>query len=458
MFHLTGTMLRPVPFSHLYIPLLLACLKLACCWGGTEMNPSVMVLGKFDFELRQGPNGRMTSRCINMVEKVSAFGGTRVNFVPTHYWMDSRQANVVDYYCAMDGAMYCHGFSSDRVDSFREGMRACMQAAVDKHLSISLVPHLDDGSGRNSWRNGLLYDPLAKYGGYSYDDVMVKPLVQALQQVHFHSDTRVWFAITGEMSATVMRYPNEYIQIINRIRNELRQGKEGHRDTSRIKVGISLNWNKLDEVNWPKNGARVPGLDQNAVYNLFSSSDFVGISAYSPFSASFGTDQLEVSVWQFESSLKAINPALVSFIRPNSGKELHYSEFGLGGGRGEGGCCPARSPAEVAQTPFNGISGPYIAHEDPWKNHDVREFMRRYYREASKFFMRGGGPTFHLDACFLWNLGSWDVLGIYPESTVNGQGSYRDEVVVEVVKNHNQRLTGRQIDSVASYDGRKHLP
>lgn len=35
--------------------------------------------------------------------------------------------------------------------------------------------------------------------------------------------------------------------------------------------------------------------------------------------------------------------------------------------------------------------------------------------------------------------GSWDVLGIYPEST-NAQGSYRDPAVVDMVRAHNDKL------------------
>jgi len=41
-----------------------------------------------------------------------------------------------------------------------------------------------------------------------------------------------------------------------------------------------------------------------------------------------------------------------------------------------------------------------------------------------------------VDGIFLWNDASWDVQGIYPESTT-GDGSYRDPVVVSMIEAHN---------------------
>lgn len=38
-------------------------------------------------------------------------------------------------------------------------------------LDIAITPHLDDGLEYGGWRNGLVFDPLTKYGGYSYYEV-----------------------------------------------------------------------------------------------------------------------------------------------------------------------------------------------------------------------------------------------------------------------------------------------
>lgn len=52
---------------------------------------------------------------------------------------------------------------------------------------------------------------------------------------------------------------------------------------------------------------------------------------------------------------------------------------------------------------------------------------------------QGGGPTYPISALYMWNLASWDVLGIYPESTT-ADGSYVDQVVASMVTQHNNGL------------------
>ncbi|EFJ48012.1 hypothetical protein VOLCADRAFT_91599 [Volvox carteri f. nagariensis] len=68
-----------------------------------ELNPSVMVLGQFDWmPYQRAPP--FTSRCTDMVDRgKKAAGGTRINFVPTHYWRDFNSDGGVDSYCFMNG-------------------------------------------------------------------------------------------------------------------------------------------------------------------------------------------------------------------------------------------------------------------------------------------------------------------------------------------------------------------
>jgi hypothetical protein len=49
---------------------------------------------------------------------------------------------------------------------------------------------LDDGLEMGGWRNALVFDPLVKYGDFSYYDVMLKPLASALNAV-IGPDTKV---------------------------------------------------------------------------------------------------------------------------------------------------------------------------------------------------------------------------------------------------------------------------
>ena len=62
---------------------------------------------------------------------------------------------------------------------------------------------------------------------------------------------------------------------------------------------------------------------------------------------------------------------------------------------------------------------------------------------------QGGGPTYPIDACFLWSLASWDVLAVYPDSSATPglkeaqQGSsYLDAEVARAVRQHNAAVLG----------------
>lgn len=46
--------------------------------------------------------------------------------------------------------------------------------------------------------------------------------------------------------------------------------------------------------------------------------------------------------------------------------DLHYSEFGMGGGASPIGTVPARSPEQAARMPFYGVWGAYRGGTDPW--------------------------------------------------------------------------------------------
>ncbi len=53
---------------------------------------------------------------------------------------------------------------------------------------------------------------------------------------------------------------------------------------------------------------------------------------------------------------------------------------------------------------------------------------------------------------FIWCLASWDVLGVYPESTT-AQGSYYDAVVSQAIRQHNARARGVVPDGGGSGQG-----
>ena len=151
-------------------------------------------------------------------------------------------------------------------------MAACFKHAVEKGLSISIAPHLDDGLGLGGWRNGLVFDPLARYGSFSYAEFMLYPLADALNAA-IGPNTKVSFALQGEMSATVFYYPKSYLTLVPYIKNrvlagknrkkentsEEEEGEEKEKERERETGGGVVCWNRgsslffvLDEKN-PKN-------------------------------------------------------------------------------------------------------------------------------------------------------------------------------------------------------------
>ena len=132
------------------------------------------------------------------------------------------------------------------------------------------------------WRNGLLFDPLQKYGNFSYADVMLYPLAAALAAAA-DADTKIYMAmqvrspseayfvlnglpasprdsaclrgsslssasskasaaVQGEMSATVFYFPGSYVKLIPDLKQRLSAGQAS---ASNIRIGVSTNFDKL---------------------------------------------------------------------------------------------------------------------------------------------------------------------------------------------------------------------
>jgi hypothetical protein len=114
-----------------------------------------------------------------------------------------------------------------------------------------------------------------------------------------------------------------------------------------VQVGIGLNFNALEAVEGSSQGSflgffggsrasryPVPAIDGPGVYQLLTNQiDFLGISAYAPYTGpGMGLNEFENSAFNVADSLRIhAGVDLLSLLR--SGRlELHYSEFGIGGG------------------------------------------------------------------------------------------------------------------------------
>jgi hypothetical protein len=61
--------------------------------------------------------------------------------------------------------------------------QGCFRSAIlSGFTGIQILNHVDDAL-HTTWRNLIDFDPLVQYGGYSYEDVVVRPAADALRTV-----------------------------------------------------------------------------------------------------------------------------------------------------------------------------------------------------------------------------------------------------------------------------------
>eukprot|EP00798_Chlamydomonas_sp_ICE-L_P013213 gene13213-19048_t len=467
-------------------PLLLAwaaSLFLIVSSSGLELAPSIILLGSFDYLPFIDPNGEVMaqSRCTDMVDRAVAFGSSRINFVPTLYWRDeSISAGPIDAFCVMDSAYTCHEF--DQVQRFH----LCRCNALS-----------------NSRRNCCIKSALQEHSGFSYADIMLNPIADAIaasnppfESVFFSlqaSAALTWaHCVQGEMGATVFSYPDDYKILVVSIRDRIAR-RSGLPATSqplvqaadrggivhrsglpaasvplvqaadrggrgpKVNIGLTFNFVYVDgnqavgissgflnvlrtRIMAPFIGLRrsytAPPFDRNKVIDLLSSVEFIGISAYAPLPVDFTTNQLQNSAFQFYQGFQDVGINL-EYIMQQKGIELHYVEYGLGGGTSQNGDGVVRSASQAAAKPFWGVFGVYRENRDPWQYAPVREFMETFWEKTLEWLKDDGGPTYKLAGCYIWNLASWDVLAVHPEST-NEEGSYLNTRVAQMVIQHNR--------------------
>eukprot|EP01024_Parvocaulis_polyphysoides_P038886 TRINITY_DN3511_c0_g2_i1.p1 TRINITY_DN3511_c0_g2~~TRINITY_DN3511_c0_g2_i1.p1 ORF type:complete len:548 (-),score=70.28 TRINITY_DN3511_c0_g2_i1:1419-2846(-) len=453
----------------IFVGYIFALVLLICCSNivfsyKIEANSNILMVGDWDYR-PWGENGQ--SRCMEMVDRALEFKVSRIQFVPTQFWVDEDGDKEIDHFCHKYSTSYCVPFNDTWIDYFRDDMKLCFGYAINNGLSISLSPHLDDGLELGGWRNTIPFDPLQPYGNYTYADILLYPLADAIAATA-KLGTKVWFGLQGEMGATIMYNPQSYIQLYHELQNRILSNSSI--DPHNLKIGLGFNFNKLcgcvlmDVVDteeylekFPE--AIAPILDQfdlTGLQNAFERFDFVGISGYSTLAPGFETPELQKAIYQFAQELKEFGVDLRGLMSKH-GLEFHYSEYGIGGGAGQRGSATGTTQEEVAKTPFFGIFGPYNRQTDPWQMYSstispARQYMHYYYTQTIKMLGQDIYVNFdtdaenyrteyvyNVDAVFIWNLASWDVQAIYPDSTTD-QGSYRDEYVVQMIKDHNYNI------------------
>lgn len=312
------------------------------------------------------------------------------------------------------------------------------------HAGIQVLLHID--SQETTWRNVVNFDPLKQYGGFSYEDVVVRPAVDAVRTTTKPS-TKVWFMMSGEMGRSLWGHPRSWQALLSKYRGVLAVGKV----PSNIKVGIALHWNKVCGDCFPmprfsgpdaytrynnsyiqQYRAAKPQFDVYTIKRVLMNCDVIGISHYAPmplgtisaanFDTPINTAAFELNVWEID----------LHGIIANGNKDFIFSEVGLGGGD-QDSKLPAADLQSLAGHPSLGIWGKYNVGQDPWKRYDYAHYRRRWFFGLITWLRGGGSPKWKINGAFIWSVGSWDVAGVHPIST-SEQGSYEDMHIIKEMK------------------------
>lgn len=431
-----------------------------------ELSSSIIMMGQPDYTM-QGNR----SRCTDMVDSAANLPNSKLNFVPTLFWVNPKTANSETssdaFFCVKrtlqpNGTTSCPPVSQQDIYEFANSMHKCFARAVSYNLSIAITPHIADGTDNNMWRNTLLFDPLMPSQQHSYMDVMLQPLADAVKG-GLGNETKLWFSIQGGMGASLFQHPKSYhtiLQALQVLKKSMLTSMPGA-SQSNIKFGISSNFNKLCgctllSVSEPEEyltqfpaafAAIKHTFDMPSIQAVFQSVNFVGVSTLIGQKPGFSAADLQHAVDFFDKELSYFG-VNVSQLLQESDLELHWSEVGVGGGGGLGPkkVAPARDATQAAKFPFVGILGPYKQSTDPWmlynintKNSPVRDYASFFYQQAVEYLWKQHEYKYPVDAAFLNNIGSWDVQAVHPES-VSSEGSYAYLAVVNIIKDHNERV------------------
>ena len=373
---------------------------------------------------------------------------SRFNATTMGHWCYTRQDGV------------CNEVSDSELASFKTNVGACMKYASSKGLNLAVNARVDDGRSLGGWRNTLDFSPVEKYGKYTYEEAILHPLADMLSAAAAKG-SQVEFTLQGEMGATIFFHPLQWIDVIGRIRSRIVRDRSSDGRAGPVLIGLGANnvkacgceyvgivdaYEYLGNLTATFNPSIYPNI--SAIKSTYLAADFIGISAYIPMpTPQFQVCQLEGLLERMDQELGLYNITLNELTA--AGTELHYSEYGVGGGISQSGDKPAKTAEEAAYTPFFGIGGTYSCSKDPFDMchpnipNPVRDYRRYYYQKSAEYFQQNGCKYKGVKRAFVWATGSWDTLAIYPGDR-SDEGSWTDPVVVQTINCHNQVAQGKE--------------
>ena len=439
---------------------LLLAVKLPC--KVTELSSSIVIFGAEDYTLHGN-----RSECTDMVDRAAKQANSRLNFVPTLFWSDrnynknkSASKIALSYFCFertsnSDSTISCKPAGQQEINIFQDSMKACFIRAVEYNMSIAVTPHLQYSTDPATPSNTLDFNPLLDYEDFSYMDVMLTPLASAINAA-INNKTEVWFALQGQMGASVFRHPIEYMQAAGTTRHNL-YANLPHDWPQCLHVGISLNFNKLcgcvlpDVTDPTEYVERFPiefkkikhNYDFELLQELVHHLDFISVSGLAALSPYFSPADLQTTIQLFAKELSEFGINLRDLLSYQH-LALHWVDFGIGGATADGAL--AKTAAEAASSSNFGIIGKYSQVSDPWQLHavnttetPVRTFLSYFYNNTAEYFWKQHEFKYQVDAAFLKSYGSWDIQAVHTNSSALHEGSYHFERASHVIRYHNKR-------------------
>lgn len=335
------------------------------------------------------------------IRRAAALGCKRVNIVATMFTRINENQEVLEYGMVRRGQF--EPLDSQQLEVFRNALYDAFAEATTLGMDISLLAHLNSWGENSEWRNYFRFDPLREYRGYTYQEAVIAPILEALAEAEVPLN-HVELSLCGEMGTSVFSHPESYRQIVRAIRRQY--------PTTPPSLGISLNFHQVA-------GKAEPTVEASqAVESLIDECDFLGLSNYHWFELPVEVSDFTQAVDDF---LKELGAHGVTVSRE---KPLHFSEVGIGG-YNEAGKIPA-SPAEAAKAPWQGTTR---NSRDPWKTPAMRQLRVDYHRSLLTFLQQQPA-THRVTQAFLWSEGSWDPMD------VSGDG-FADETILEMIQRHN---------------------
>ena len=347
-----------------------------------SINSSVLLFHEWDL-----------NRCVRQLRKAKELGNKKIQIIPTlHYSHNDRDQLQQFYYKDNKGKVEVLNGKSFK--SFVEKLTNCLGFAKNSGLQVLITPHLDTvDSSSGHWRNNLVFDPLQKFGGYSYKEVMLDPIVNMINDLGLSGK----LSLQGEMGATVFAFPESYQSIVTDYKSQFPS----------IPMGICLNYNQLS-------GRFKASSTQNSLVEaLLNEVDFIGFSNYFSVSRPISQSTFRDHVRRFLVGLESYSITL------DPDQEIIFSEVGLGGGE----LNILSSENSVLASPHLGTTGRYHSSRDPWKRYGS---LRKDYYRALIDFSKSDYSKYNVSEIYLWNADSWDVQGLYP-----GHSRYKDDEITE---------------------------